>query len=132
MFLYFWYGDLSYIFLIIYNHSLFNFILIREWWSNKKLYINKDSWKYKLSSFNDSEKRILQIKIAYAIMPVGKRDCKSIWTKERTPQLYARTIEGFFLSFYSGKAPTRLFVALIVSVKPFDDEMANHTTQNSH
>lgn len=35
-------------------------------------------------------------------------------------------------SFYSGKAPTRLSVALIMPVQPFADEVANHTCCDSH
>ncbi len=39
---------------------------------------------------------------------------------------------GLLLFFYSGKAPTRLFVVLVVPVKPFADEVANHTCCDSH
>ena len=53
-------------------------------------------------------------------------------TKNEIPQPYARTVGGFFFSFYSGKAPTRLLVVLIVfSVEPFADEVASHTSHDS-
>lgn len=65
-------------------------------------------------------------------MPVGKRKWQVHLDKERIPQPYCNTVEGFFFSFYSGKAPTRLFVVLIVTVKPFDDKVANHTAHNSN
>ncbi|MCM1101406.1 MAG: hypothetical protein NC079_06965 [Clostridium sp.] len=54
-----------------------------------------------------------------------------MWTKERNPEPCGNTVRGFFFSFYGGKAPARLFVVLTVTVKPFADEMANHTCHNS-
>lgn len=38
----------------------------------------------------------------------------------------------FFSCFYGGKAPTRLFVVLVVPVKPFANEVANHACHNSN
>ena len=38
---------------------------------------------------------------------------------------------GILLFFYSGKSPTRLFVVLSVTVKPFDDVVAGYTSRNS-
>lgn len=78
------------------------------------------------------KKRILPRKSAYAIMPVGKKRLQVHLDKERIPRPYCDTVEGFFLTFYSGQAPTRLFVVLIVSVKPFNDEVANHTAYDSY
>jgi hypothetical protein len=36
--------------------------------------------------------------------------------KERIPQPCCTTVGGFFFSFYSGKAPTRLLVTLVIPV----------------
>ena len=56
-----------------------------------------------------------------------------MWTKKRIPEPYCSTVRGFFFPFYSGKAPTRLFVVLMVfTVQPFADEMANHASRNSN
>lgn len=46
--------------------------------------------------------------------------------------MYCRYIPGTLLFFYSGKAPTRLFVALVMPVKPFADDMANNACRDSH
>ena len=43
------------------------------------------------------------------------------------PQTVVAYSLGILLFFYSGKAPTRLFVALSVTVKPFDDVVAGYT-----
>ena len=48
------------------------------------------------------------------------------------PQTVLQHSLGILLFFYTGKAPSRLFVVLIVTVKPFADEVANHTCQNSN
>jgi hypothetical protein len=56
----------------------------------------------------------------------------SIRQKKRIPRLYCNTIGGFFFSFYSGKAPTRLFVVHVVTIKPFNDVVAGYTTHYSH
>ena len=34
--------------------------------------------------------------------------------------------------YYTGQASGRLFVALMVAVKPFDNEVANHTAHDSN
>ena len=47
------------------------------------------------------------------------------------PQTVVAYSLGILLFFYSGKAPTRLFVALSVTVKPFDDVVAGYTSRNS-
>lgn len=52
---------------------------------------------------NQISKRILQSKSAYAIMPVGKKRLRVHLDKERIPQLYASTVEGFFFSFIAAK-----------------------------
>ena len=53
--------------------------------------------------------------------------------KERNPQNVRQYSLGILLFFYSGKAPTRLVVALIVMiVKPFDDVVAGYTTHDSN
>lgn len=53
--------------------------------------------------------------------------------RQRTkPPTVLHHSRGFLLFFYRGKAPTRLFVVLIVPVKPFADEVANHTRCDSH
>ena len=49
-------------------------------------------------------------------------------TNPPTVMAYSR---GILLSFYSSKVPTRLFVAFVVSVQPFADEVANHTCRDS-
>ncbi len=48
---------------------------------------------------------ILIPRFAYAIMPVGKRDCKSMWTKNEA--LSTANTEGFFLFIYSRQETTR-------------------------
>ena len=50
---------------------------------------------------------ILISKFAYAIIAVGKRDCKSMWTKKSEALSTANT-GGFFLFIYSGQETTRL------------------------
>ncbi len=52
--------------------------------------------------------------------------------KETNPRTVVAYSSGIFLFFLSGKAPTRLFVALVVTIKPFDDEVANHTARDSN
>ncbi len=47
------------------------------------------------------------------------------------PQTVVAYSLGILLFFYSGKAPTRLFVVLSVTVKPFDDVVAGYTSRNS-
>ncbi len=47
------------------------------------------------------------------------------------PQTVVAYSLGILLFFYSGKALTRLFVALSVTVKPFDDVVAGYTSRNS-
>lgn len=64
-------------------------------------------------------------------MPLGKKRGIVHVYKERNPELCGNTVRGFFFSFYGGKAPTRLFVVLIVPVKPFDDVVANYSTHDS-
>ena len=39
---------------------------------------------------------------------------------------------GILLFFYSGKAPARLFIVLMLTVKPFDDVVAGYTARNSN
>lgn len=51
--------------------------------------------------------------------------------KGRAPLGASDTLGGLFFSFYAGKAPSRLPVALIVPVQPFDDVMTDHTTHDS-
>jgi len=54
-----------------------------------------------------------------------------MWTEKRIPGLYCRTVRGFFFSFYSGKAPTRLFVVLTVTIKPFDYVVTSYISHDS-
>jgi len=54
-----------------------------------------------------------------------------MWTKETNPQTVMAYSLGILLFFYSGKAPTRLFVVLMAAVKPFDDVVAGYTSRNS-
>ena len=75
---------------------------------------------------------ILQSRAAYAIMPIGKSDSKSIWTKNEPPNRSGVRFGGSSFLFYGGKAPTRLFVVLIVPVKPFANEVANHACRDSN
>ena len=51
--------------------------------------------------------------------------------RRMNPQTVVAYGSGILLFFYSGKAPTRLFVALSVTVKPFDDVVAGYTSRNS-
>lgn len=53
-----------------------------------------------------------------------------IWTKNGPPLVLA-TPWGALLFFYAGKAPSRLLVALVVIVQPFDDVMTGYTTHDS-
>ena len=48
------------------------------------------------------------------------------------PPIVLAYFRGIVLFFYSGKAPTRLFAVRVAAVKPFDDVVAGHTTQNSN
>ena len=50
--------------------------------------------------------------------------------KERPPNRMPVQLGGL-LFFYSGKAPTRLFVVLMAAVKPFDDVVAGYTSRDS-
>ena len=53
--------------------------------------------------------------------------------RRMNPQTVVAYSLGILLFFYSGKAPTRLFVVLMVfTVQPFADEMANHASRNSN
>ncbi len=47
--------------------------------------------------------------------------------RRMNPQTVVAYSLGILLFFYSGKAPTRLFVVLSVTVKPFDDVVAGYT-----
>ena len=51
--------------------------------------------------------------------------------RRMNPQTVVAYSLGILLFFYSGKAPTRLFVVLSVTVKPFDDVVAGYTSRNS-
>ncbi len=50
--------------------------------------------------------------------------------RRMNPQTVVAYSLGILLFFYSGKAPTRLFVVLSVTVKPFDDVVAGYTSRN--
>ena len=43
--------------------------------------------------------------MAYAIMPVGKKEIISPLDKERIPQPCCNTVEGFFFTFIVAKHP---------------------------
>ena len=73
---------------------------------------------------------ILKNITAYAIMPIGKKRVLVHEDKERIPQPCCSTVGGFFFSFYSGKAPTRLFVTLVVPVQLFTDQVADQTRRH--
>ncbi len=53
---------------------------------------------------------------AYAIMPVGKKRLQVHLDKRMNPQTVLPYSLGILLVFYSGKEPTRLFVAFVVTV----------------
>ncbi len=61
------------------------------------------------------KKRILKRKTAYAIMPVGKKVIINPCQKERIPRCVAAH-QGILLFFYTGKAPSRLFVVLMIAI----------------
>ncbi len=61
-------------------------------------------------------KSILKKVFAYAIMPIGKKDAKVPCEQRTNPRTVLHHSSGILLFFYSGKAPTRLFVAPVVSV----------------
>jgi len=68
----------------------------------------------------------------YAIIAIRQKDVRiSMRTKNEIPEKYRKYLSGILLFFYSGKAPTRLFVALVVTVQPFDDVVASYTSHNS-
>ncbi len=52
--------------------------------------------------------------------------------RRTNPQTVVAYSLGILLFFYSGKAPTRLFVVLSVTVEPFDDVVAGYTSRNSN
>ncbi|MEY8515960.1 hypothetical protein AALC25_03330 [Lachnospiraceae bacterium 29-84] len=52
--------------------------------------------------------------------------------KRTNPQTVLQHSLGILLIFYTGKAPGRLFVAFMVTIKPFDNEVANHTAHDSN
>ena len=79
-----------------------------------------------------SKESILKTQIAYAIMPVGKKVITSPCGQRMNPPTVVQHSRGILLVFYSGQAPTRLFVVLVVPVKPFDNEVANHTAHDSN
>ena len=66
-------------------------------------------------------------------MPAGKKaKTNPLWTKETNPLTVFQHSLGILLFFYTGKAPSRLFVVLmVIAVKPFDDVVTNHTSRNS-
>ena len=47
------------------------------------------------------------------------------------PQTVVAYSLGILLFFYSGKAPTRLFVVPMAAVQPFDDVVTGYTRRNS-
>ena len=53
-----------------------------------------------------------------------------IWTKNGPPLVLA-TPWGALLFFYAGKAPSRLLVAFVVTVQPFDDVVQHYTAHDS-
>ncbi len=55
------------------------------------------------------------------------REEASRYRQPKNPRTMCQHSPGILLFFYSGKAPTRLFVVPVFTVKPFSDEMANHT-----
>ena len=59
---------------------------------------------------------ILKWVSAYAIMPVGKKRLQVHLDKRTNPQTVLQYSLGILLFFYSGKVPTRLFVAFVVTV----------------
>ena len=61
-----------------------------------------------------------------------QRNVTTFHANKTNPRTVVAYSPGVLLFFYRGKAPTRLFVVLIVPVKPFTDEMANHASCNSH
>ena len=77
------------------------------------------------------DKSILIKRFAYAIMPIGKKKSQVHEDKETNPRTVVAYSPGILLYFYSGKAPTRLFVVLAVAVKPLDDVVAGYTSRNS-
>ena len=63
-------------------------------------------------------------------MSVGKR-CEYHMKSKTNPRTVRQYGSGILLFFYSGKAPTRLFVVPVVTIKPFDDVVAGYTSRNS-
>ncbi len=61
-------------------------------------------------------KSILKKTFAYAIMPLGKKRLQVHLDKRMNPQTVLPYSLGILLFFYSGKEPTRLFVAFVVTV----------------
>ena len=55
-------------------------------------------------------------KIAYAIMPIGKKKSQLPCGQGTNPRIVLQHSSGILLFFYSGKVPTRLVVALVVTV----------------
>ena len=65
-------------------------------------------------------------------MPVGKKRLQVHLDKRMNPQTVLQHSLGILLIFYTGKAPGRLFVAFMITIKPFDNEVANHTAHDSN
>ena len=77
-------------------------------------------------------KCILQLKFAYAIMPVSKKRLQVHLDERTNPQTVLQHSLGIFFIFYTGKASGSLFVAFLVKLKPFDKEVANQTAHDSN
>ena len=73
----------------------------------------------------------LAIKICICYNANRQKDMTVPCEQKTNPQIVWQYCLGILLFFYSGKAPTRLFVVLSVTVKPFDDVVAGYTSRNS-
>lgn len=65
-------------------------------------------------------------------MPIGKKRLQVHLDERTNPQTVLQHSLGILLVFYTGKAPGRLFVAFMITIKPFDNEVANHTAHDSN
>jgi len=76
--------------------------------------------------------KYLAIKICICYNADRQKDVSSSFKQGTNPPTVREYSWGILLFFYSGKAPTRLFVVRVITVKPFDNEVANHTARDSN
>lgn len=68
-------------------------------------------------------KRLLE----YAIMPIGKNDASVHDGTQKAPEVATL---GLFYSVFDRWLKPKAYYQLFFSIKPFADEMANHTCHN--